>query len=695
MNDNPHTLEAAIQALAVRCDYAATEDGVGFNGTDTRFGHILASKVGDWTPRMRRIAWEMTRKYQVQLSNYGVEWAEIEEPPKEDSEEAREAEKARRAKKYGPESPAAVSFVDDHFEIEFPYNADLVAEVKAIPGRRFQKDDKRKWWAIPARSDSARGLRHFIAMRIDDDFTVVHGVEEKNDEILGEAKNSVEMSRADSSDFEVPGFRCDLRPFQKAGVEYVVAKNGRAIIGDEQGLGKTPEGLAAIHYFEAYPALCVVPNSVKYHWRRSALKWLPVGTTVGVIEGSKLTEKNREALGCDVVIVNYDILGWGFRKIGKKRDRTDKVGHPTKMTEHLLERDFRGLIADEIHKAKNHKAQRTLAVRALAKRVPKDGLVLGLSGTWILNRPQESISPLQIVGRLEEMGGFWTHLRNCGVYKGRFGLEVMEDREALMEKLVKVNERLREVCLIRRKKIDVMKELPPKTRTVVPLTISNRREYDKADRNLREYLRGKGKNLKWDAEHLVRIEVLKQLAVKGKFDAVVDWIRDFLESGEKLVVFAHHVVIQKKLQEIFPDAARIDSDDNAEEQDRQAHVIFQDPDGPQMIIASYEAGGEGFTLTQASNMAIIELGWTPTGMDQREDRIHRIGAREDLPANYWYLLAEDTIEEMIAAMIDAKRGVVAAMTDGEKGKIEAESVQMQLMKLLAQAQNGEDEYEAA
>lgn len=694
MTDQTPTLEQAIQALAMRCDGAVTEDGVGFNGTDARFGRVLAEKIGDWTPRMRRIAWDMTQKYQVQLSHYGVEWAEIPEPPKEDSAEGRKAMKTHREKKYGPEAPAAVSFVDDHFEITFPYNPDHVIEVKKIPGRAFRKETAsgRKFWKIPARSDSARGLEEFI-LKVEG-FEVDDGVEEKIFEILGEALKAAELSRAEFSDFEVPGFRCDLRPFQSGAVEYVVVKKGRAIIGDEQGLGKTPEGLAVIHYFRAYPTLCIVPNSVKYHWKRCALNWLPLGTTVGVIEGSKLTAANYEALRCDVVIVNYDILGWGYRKLNGKRDRTDKVGHPTKMTEHLMEREFRGLIVDEIHKAKNHKAQRTIAIRSLAKRIPKDGgVVLGLSGTWILNRPQESISPLQIIGRLEEMGGFWNHLRNCGVYKGRFGLEVMADRDALMEKLVTVNERLREVCLIRRKKADVMKELPPKTRTVVPMAISNRREYNRAANDVRAYLKSQGKNLKWSAEHLVKIEVLKQLAVKGKFDGVVEWIRDFLESDQKLVVFAHHVAIQKKLQEIFPDAARIDADDDAEEQDRQAHILFQNPKGPQLMIASYEAGGEGFTLTAASNMAIIELGWTPTGMDQREDRIHRYG--QDLPANYWYLMAEDSIEEMIATLIDSKRGVVAAMTDGEKGRVEAGSVQMQLMKLLAQAQNGENDYEGA
>jgi SNF2 family DNA or RNA helicase len=67
-------------------------------------------------------------------------------------------------------------------------------------------------------------------------------------------------------------------------------------------------------------------------------------------------------------------------------------------------------------------------------------------------------------------------------------------------------------------------------------------------------------------------------------------------------------------------------------------------------------------MTAASNVAFVELGWTPAAHDQAEDRVHRIGQEEAVTA--WYLLAADTIDERIAAVIERKRELVRAATDG-------------------------------
>jgi SNF2 family DNA or RNA helicase len=72
--------------------------------------------------------------------------------------------------------------------------------------------------------------------------------------------------------------------------------------------------------------------------------------------------------------------------------------------------------------------------------------------------------------------------------------------------------------------------------------------------------------------------------------------------------------------------------------------------------------GQGITLTRASNVAFLELEWTPAMHDQAEDRCHRIGQRDAVTA--WYLLAAETIDETMARLIQSKRAVVAAVTDG-------------------------------
>src|SRR5439155_10470248 len=93
-----------------------------------------------------------------------------------------------------------------------------------------------------------------------------------------------------------------------------------------------------------------------------------------------------------------------------------------------------------------------------------------------------------------------------------------------------------------------------------------------------------------------------------------------------------------------------------------AVTAFQEPDGPQLIVCSLRAAGQGITLTKASNVAFLELDWTPARLAQAEDRCHRIGQADAVTA--WYLLAPDTIDETMGELLDYKRGVIGAVTDG-------------------------------
>ena len=74
--------------------------------------------------------------------------------------------------------------------------------------------------------------------------------------------------------------------------------------------------------------------------------------------------------------------------------------------------------------------------------------------------------------------------------------------------------------------------------------------------------------------------------------------------------------------------------------------------------------GQGLTLTQASNVAFLELDWTPAKHDQAEDRCHRIGQQDAV--NAWYLLAAGTIDETMATLLERKRAIIGAVTDGRE-----------------------------
>lgn len=165
------------------------------------------------------------------------------------------------------------------------------------------------------------------------------------------------------------------------------------------------------------------------------------------------------------------------------------------------------------------------------------------------------------------------------------------------------------------------------------------------------------------AEALVKLEALKQVAAEEKLNAVISWIQDFLDTGEKLVLFATHRHIINRLLAAFPTSSIAITGETPQEQRQDAVDAFQTDDTVRLFVGNINAAGVGITLTAASNVAFVELPWRPGDLDQAEDRCHRIGQTDSVTA--WYLLAADTIDEQVARMLDDKRRVVDATTDGK------------------------------
>jgi len=634
-----------VDFLAGNCDGAAAKDGQGFNKFDTDFGHKMAEVMpAKWSFKQANAAWHLIQKYAGQVTaGLGIEVSQIPQPRPEDFPPAPTTKDVR-----------VIDFVDGRFLITFSYNPALVEAIRSVPGRRWDKEQKQ--WHVPTELGAMTALRTFSEAQA---FDVSDQALAELSTRLQTAKEMTAISSAHDADLEVQGLGGTLLPFQKAGVAYVV-KAKRVLIADEPGLGKTVEALASIQATGGYRAVVVCPASLKLNWRKEVLKWLP-GRTVHILDGRALAPTSfYEA---DIVIVNYEVLASHVEK--------------------LLQVGFRTLIADESHYLKASKTMRSKAVMALRKGAE---YVLLLTGTPVLNRPLELASQLAVLDRLDDLGGFWKFVhRYCDAQHTGFGWDFSG-----ASNLGELNERLRACCFVRREKKDVLTELPAKRRTVVPLEIENRKEYERAkadivswvgeraasDSEFRASLRGltkeeakvrqaermaEAETKAERAEQLVRIEALKQLCVQGKMKAVAEWVTEFLESGQKLVLFAQHIAVQKELLNRFPEAARLLGEDSGEVRDRNV-TRFQTEAGCRLMVVSLQAGGLGLTLTAASNVAFIELGWTPAIHDQAEDRLHRIGQQDSVTA--WYLLAGQTIEEEIADLIDKKRAVVTAATVG-------------------------------
>ncbi|HEY3759475.1 MAG TPA: DEAD/DEAH box helicase [Solirubrobacteraceae bacterium] len=505
-----------------------------------------------------------------------------------------------------------------------------------------------------------RGARHerLPAIRADpfcvpelDGFLATHGTWVAPDALAllqdvreqhARAAGLVELSAATDAPLHVDGLGGELKPFQRAGVSYLLTQR-RAFLADEQGLGKTIEALAALEADGAYPAVVVCPASLKLNWLRELEHWLPA-RSARALTGTGAAE---QAPAADVTVVNYDILA----------ARLDE----------LRALAPRALVLDESHYCKNAAAKRTQAAQQLAGAVPRDGLVLALTGTPVMNRPLELIAQLRIIGRLGDFGS--------GAQFGR--------RFRGADAHLRLHWHLRARCFARRLKADVLPQLPAKTRAIVPIELDNEPEYRLAERDVVAWLQSQPLDLgeldakvaaALRAERLVRLNALKLLAARGKLHAALAWIHDFLSSGERLVVFARHREIQRAIVERFPDALHILGEDSHVQRDAALRA-FQAPDREenQLIVCSIEVAGQGLTLTRSSNVAFLELDWTPAKHDQAEDRCHRIGQQDAV--NVSYLLAADTIDETIAKLLERKRSLINAVTDGreedEEGVLDA------------------------
>jgi SWI/SNF-related matrix-associated actin-dependent regulator of chromatin subfamily A-like protein 1 len=483
------------------------------------------------------------------------------------------------------------------------------------------------------------------------------------------AAGLVALSSATDAPLTVAGLGGELKPFQRAGVSYLLAQR-RAFLADEQGLGKTIEALATLEADNAYPAVVVCPASLKLNWMRELERWLPertaqalsgTGMRAARSDGANLAagdsadeltrgyggpERGKQSNAgtsapieaADITVVNYDILA---------------ARAPT-----LAAMALRALVLDESHYCKNAAAKRTQAVARLAASVPDDGLVLALTGTPVMNRPPELISQLRILGRLADFGSgaqFGKRFRGADAH-------------------VRLHWHLRSRCFVRRLKADVLPQLPAKTRTVVPVELDNEPEYRLAERDVIAWLRSRPLDLSeldakiaaaLRAERLVRLNALKKLAARGKLHAALAWIHDFCSSGERLVVFARHREIQRAVLDRFPSALHIVGEDTHAARDEALHAFQAADDSEnQLIVCSIEVAGQGLTLTQASNVAFLELDWTPAKHDQAEDRCHRIGQQDAV--NAWYLLAAGTIDETMATLLERKRAIICAVTDGRE-----------------------------
>lgn len=616
-------IQDATKYLANVCDGANSQDGCGFNKIDSGFGKSLA-KQGHWTDNQAKAAEKMLRKYRGQLAGAGfnVEWLFNPKPEEKKGSSPKPAKNPSPEIEGKPIQLKTAVMNGTEIKIEFPFDWKTLDVVKSIPGRKFQNKKGTKYWTAPISTEA-------IEILMANDFQV--------DEELISIMKSNNTTVDQVEEIQIQGLKKELFDFQKKGVAFIEAKGGCALVGDEMGLGKTVQALAWLQLHpENRPAIILVPAHLKLNWAQEIESTISSKASTYIAQGSFKGQQVKE----DIIIINFDILHRGW-------------------LEYLIGLKPKTLIIDEAHYIKSNKAIRTKSTKKLAKGIPH---IIGLTGTPIINRPAESYNIIQLINPTI-FPNYWNFVHTyCDAKHNGFGWDFSgaSNQDELHEKLKQV--------MIRRKKAEVLPDMPDKIYSYVPMELENEKEYFHAERDFIQYLKeNKGKEAAEkasQAEHLVRIESLKQLAVQGKMKRVIEWIRDFLENnGQKLVVFStHKIVVDRLMNEFGNVAVKVDGAVSSVKRDEAVKSFQNNPD-VRLFIGNIQAAGTGLTLTAASSVAFIELPWTPGELAQAEDRCHRIGQKNAV--NIYYLLAKDTIEREIMALLDSKRKVLDAVLDGK------------------------------
>lgn len=434
-----------------------------------------------------------------------------------------------------------------------------------------------------------------------------------------------------------------LRPYQEHGVARGISWN-RFINGDEPGLGKTLQAIATVLTLKAFPCICIVPASLKLNWQREWHMWTDKKAIVLDDKNKKGWHRAIETNTVQVVIVNYESIKKFFVEGLPPRDKLKKA-KSSDITMSPYINLFKSVIIDELHRCKDDTTQTSKFTLRLAHGKP---VRIGLTGTPILNKPKDLYSQLCIIGAHHVFGTKKQFLdRYCEGGSGAANLK-------------ELNYKMYSSCFFRRKKSEVAKDLPEKTRQTILCEITTRAEYDRARDQFAEYLDSLGLTADQIAKKLrgqimVQMQKLKQISARGKLLAVRDYVEEITGAGEKLVLFCNLHEIVDELQKMFPKALQITGRQTSEQKQAAVDQFQKDPN-TKLVIVNIKAGGVGITLTASSRTAFVEYPYHPADCIQCEDRVHRIGQKNACTAAYF--LGLNTIDERSFEIIRKKMEIV-------------------------------------
>ena len=421
----------------------------------------------------------------------------------------------------------------------------------------------------------------------------------------------------------------ELMPFQLDGVRKLIASD-KLLLADDMGLGKTIQVIAALRVLIVQrtleTVLIVAPASILDQWRQELLKWAPE-LRVMVIRGSPNDRAWQWSENVHVAMVSYDTL---------RADFTDNLQSPVRRKTWDL------LVADEAQRMKNRNPT-SVAVKGLRRNRS-----WALTGTPLENNEEELASIIEFVDHREL-------LSQDHYFPG-----------------LRLRERHRELQM-RRKKGDVLEDLPPKLTTKLSLELlsGQRRSYDRAEREGIVYLRELGADVR--VQHVLElIQRLKQICnadpetgESGKFEDIRRRMESLVLQGHRALVFSQYVgngFGVDAMAGVLRDFDPLTFTGELSPEDRREVIRrFRDGDRHKALIVSLRAGGVGLNLQEASYVFHVDRWWNPAVERQAEDRSHRYG--QSMPVHVFKYSCIDTIEERIDRILESKQELFDQLVD--------------------------------
>ena len=450
---------------------------------------------------------------------------------------------------------------------------------------------------------------------------------------------------ADRVPLEWPG---GLMPFQRDGVQALIEMD-RLLLSDDMGLGKTVQAVAALRILKARgkigSCLVVAPVGVLDQWRRELAKWAPELSAI-IVRGPADDRAWQWRAATDVALASYDVLRSDAGNLSKFREARGPWGV---------------VVLDEAQRIKNRNE-----TSAAAKALPR-ARSWALTGTPIENHEEELASIMEFVD-----------------HDGTAPPKRYRPGPALLR-------RHREVQL-RRKKNDVLDDLPPKleTRVTIDLHPDQRDSYDRAEREGIVYLKSLGAEI--DVRHVLElIARLKQICnvdprtgASSKLADVKDRLSALTAQGHKALVFSQYTsaasgvaAAADYLREFDPLVLTGDTPPD----ERPALIDrFKSRAAHKVMVLSLRAGGLGLNLQEASYVFHLDRWWNPAVERQAEGRAHRIG--QTVKVNAIKYTCADTIEERIDRILQRKQELFDRLVDDVSLDLSARMSRAELLGLF-------------